>query len=180
MPCNRKRGRVVEGSSLENCRRCEPFVSSNLTASAKILKKISPTRWGFFSSSYRGDFNIAVRGLPFQSSNHIERQCTICRQGPCSALRLSAAKDHPHVGVGNDQGRRDCRRWWCPGARVQCAKTIADCFKFRNKIGLDVALEVLCEAWNDKRTTMDDLWRYAEICRVANVMRPYLEAVVAV
>jgi len=57
------------------------------------------------------------------------------------------------------------------------AKTVADCFKFRNKIGLDVALEALREAWTGKRATMDELWRYAEICRVANVMRPYLEAV---
>jgi hypothetical protein len=57
------------------------------------------------------------------------------------------------------------------------ATTVADCFKFRNKIGLDVALEALREAWNGKRETMDELWRYAEICRVANVMRPYLEAV---
>lgn len=66
------------------------------------------------------------------------------------------------------------------GTRVHVfgvAKTVADCFKFRNKIGLDVALEALREDWNDKRATMDDLWRYAEICRVANVMRPYLEAV---
>ena len=66
------------------------------------------------------------------------------------------------------------------GAQVRVfniAKTVADCFKFRNKIGLDVALEALREAWNDKRATIDDLWRYAEICRVANVMRPYLEAV---
>ena len=57
------------------------------------------------------------------------------------------------------------------------AKTVADCFKFRNKIGLDVALEALREAWNGKRATMDELWRYAEICRVVNVMRPYLKAV---
>lgn len=59
------------------------------------------------------------------------------------------------------------------------AKTVADCFKFRNKIGLDVALEALREAWNGKRVTMDELWRYAEICRVANVMRPYLEGAAA-
>ena len=58
-------------------------------------------------------------------------------------------------------------------------KTIADCFKFRNKIGLDVALEALKNAWNNKQTSMDDLWRYAQLCRVQNVMRPYLEALVA-
>lgn len=55
------------------------------------------------------------------------------------------------------------------------AKTVADCFKYRNKIGIDVALEALRDAWRQKRCTMDALWRYAKICRVTNVMRPYLE-----
>lgn len=56
------------------------------------------------------------------------------------------------------------------------AKTVADCFKFRNKIGLDVALEALRDAWKQKRMSSEDIWRYAKICRVANVMRPYLES----
>jgi predicted transcriptional regulator of viral defense system len=56
------------------------------------------------------------------------------------------------------------------------ARTVVDCFKYRNKIGLDVALEALREVWRDKRATSDELWRYAKICRVANVMRPYLES----
>ncbi len=55
------------------------------------------------------------------------------------------------------------------------AKTVADCFKFRNKIGLDVAIEALRESWREKRCTMDEFWRFAKVCRVANVMRPYLE-----
>jgi len=58
------------------------------------------------------------------------------------------------------------------------AKTIADCFKYRNKIGLDVALEALREAWTDKKVSMDELMEAARICRVANVMRPYLESIV--
>ncbi len=57
------------------------------------------------------------------------------------------------------------------------AKTVADCFKFRNKIGLDVALEALRECRRERRATADEIWRYAEVCRVKNVMRPYLEAV---
>lgn len=57
------------------------------------------------------------------------------------------------------------------------AKTVADCFKFRNKIGLDVALEALREARRAKKASADELWRYATIDRVTNVMRPYLEAV---
>ncbi len=55
------------------------------------------------------------------------------------------------------------------------AKTIADCFKHRNKIGLDVALEALKDAWSHKKVGIDELWHYAKICRVANIMRPYLE-----
>jgi predicted transcriptional regulator of viral defense system len=56
------------------------------------------------------------------------------------------------------------------------AKTVADCFRYRNKIGLDVALEALRDGWRERRFTLDEIWRYAEICRVANVMRPYLES----
>ena len=56
------------------------------------------------------------------------------------------------------------------------AKTVADCFKYRNKIGLDVALEALRDCWRQRKATMDDLWQYAKICRMTNVMRPYLES----
>ncbi len=56
------------------------------------------------------------------------------------------------------------------------AKTVADCFKYRNKIGLDVALEALRACREQNKSSNDELWHYAKICRVANVMRPYLEA----
>jgi hypothetical protein len=55
------------------------------------------------------------------------------------------------------------------------AKTVADCFKYRNKIGINIAIEALREVWRGKRGTMDDLWHFAKVCRIANVMRPYLE-----
>jgi len=59
------------------------------------------------------------------------------------------------------------------------AKTVTDCFKFRNKIGLDVALEALKEAWRERKLTMDELAHFARINRVERVMQPYLEAIVA-
>lgn len=62
-------------------------------------------------------------------------------------------------------------RLYCP------AKTVADCFKYRNKIGIDVAIEALRECRRRRKCNFDDLWKYAKICRVANVMRPYLEAI---
>jgi len=55
-------------------------------------------------------------------------------------------------------------------------KTVADCFKYRNKIGLDVAIEALRECLRTRRCGMDNLWHYARVCRVQNVMHPYLEA----
>jgi len=57
------------------------------------------------------------------------------------------------------------------------AKTVADCFKYRSKVGLAVALEALRESQREKRASVDDVWHYARVCRVANVMRPYLEAI---
>ena len=55
------------------------------------------------------------------------------------------------------------------------AKTVADCFKFRNKVGLDIALEALRDAWRKRKVTMVELDRFAATNRVTNVMRPYLE-----
>ena len=59
------------------------------------------------------------------------------------------------------------------------ARTVVDCFRFRNKIGLDVALEALRDGWSQRKFTLDDLWRYATNGRVANIMRPYIEAITA-
>lgn len=56
------------------------------------------------------------------------------------------------------------------------AKTVADCFKFRNKVGLDVALEALRDYRRADPAGMDELWRHARADRVAQVIRPYLEA----
>jgi predicted transcriptional regulator of viral defense system len=56
------------------------------------------------------------------------------------------------------------------------AKTVADCFKFRNKIGLDVAIEALKDSLRQKEATINEVYRYAKICRVSNVIRPYMEA----
>ena len=68
------------------------------------------------------------------------------------------------------------------GVRVRvygAAKTVADCFKYRRKLGVDVAVEALRDYLRTRAGTVDDLWRYAAVCRVSNVMRPYLEAMAA-
>jgi predicted transcriptional regulator of viral defense system len=56
------------------------------------------------------------------------------------------------------------------------ARTVADCFKFRGRVGLDVALEALRSAWDSRAVTMDELWVAAKLTRMTNVMRPYMES----
>lgn len=56
------------------------------------------------------------------------------------------------------------------------AKTVADCFKFRNKIGPDVALKALRDCYRQKKAPMDELYMAARVCRVARIMQPYLES----
>jgi predicted transcriptional regulator of viral defense system len=91
--------------------------------------------------------------------------------------------DYPPLRVirmRHDLLRRGTRKTTIDGVLVRIttpARTVADCFKFRNKIGLDVALEALREFRRSRRWTPDDLWRYAALCRVTNILRPYLEAI---
>jgi predicted transcriptional regulator of viral defense system len=65
-----------------------------------------------------------------------------------------------------------------PGGTVRVyspAKTVADCFKYRNKYGLDVAVEALRDGWKEKKFTMTELTNAAAVCRVSRVIQPYLE-----
>jgi predicted transcriptional regulator of viral defense system len=80
------------------------------------------------------------------------------------------------TGAALSEGREDHVIEGVPLKIYNLGKTVADCFKFRNKIGLDVALEALRETWRARRCSMSELMRYARVCRVANVMRPYLES----
>lgn len=58
------------------------------------------------------------------------------------------------------------------------AKTVVDCFKYRSRVGLDVAMEALRDCLRWRRASVDEIFRYAKICRVENVMRPYVEAMI--
>ena len=63
-----------------------------------------------------------------------------------------------------------------PVSITSAARTIADCFKYRREVGLDIALEALRDYMRTRSRDVDALWRAARLQRVANVMRPYLEA----
>ena len=56
------------------------------------------------------------------------------------------------------------------------AKTVADCFKFRSKIGTETAIQALRATYREKKATRDELWKAAKVCRVSNIIRPYMES----
>lgn len=110
--------------------------------------------------------------LPHQVWVAIDRRAhrPALKYPPLRVVRFSAAALAEGVGSHRREGRT---------VRVYgVAKTLADCFKYRNKIGLDVALEALRDAWRARKFTMDELDRFAVLCRVRRVMRPYLEGLV--
>lgn len=86
------------------------------------------------------------------------------------------------VRFGNQALTEGVKRHLIEGIEVpifEPAKTIVDCFRYRNKIGLDIALEGLREGLRTKRATPDQLWEFARTARVWSVMHPYVEAMVA-
>lgn len=93
--------------------------------------------------------------------------------------------DYPPVRFVRFSGRaltQGVKRHLIEGIEVpifEPAKTIVDCFRYRNKIGLDIALEGLREGLRTKRATPDQLWEFARTARVWSVMRPYVDAMVA-
>ena len=92
-------------------------------------------------------------------------------KGTGSAIRVTRLS-----GAAFSEGIETVMLDGAPVRVYNLAKTITDCFKLRSKVGLDVALEALREAWKARKVTMDELSRYAKVNRMSNVMRPYLEA----
>jgi predicted transcriptional regulator of viral defense system len=111
--------------------------------------------------------------LPWEVWIAVERgsRAPTLAQPPVRVVRLSGAAFTEGVETHRVEGQT---------VRVySVAKTLADLFKFRNRIGIDVALEALRDAWRERRFTMEALDRAARVCRVERVMRPYIEGIVA-
>ena len=110
--------------------------------------------------------------LPFEVWMTIDRRARrpALRHPPLRLMRASGAALTEGVESHRIEGQ---------AVRVySVSKTLVDCFKYRNKIGLDVALEALRDGWRARRFTMDELDSAAAICRVQRVMRPYIESLV--
>lgn len=120
---------------------------------------------------------LRVHGIGTQAPNEV--WLAIPHNSPTPRLHQPALRAVRMSGAALSEGVEPVRVDGVDVPIFNAAKTVADCFKYRNKIGIDVALEALREGWLQRKITMDALWYYASINRVANVMRPYMESVTA-
>lgn len=112
-------------------------------------------------------FHEITTQMPFEIWVAIERDATKPKAPHVRIVRLTGMAFSEGIETHTKEGLTV--RVYCP------AKTVVDCFKFRNQIGIDIAREALIECLNQKKATRDEIWRYANICHMTNIMRPYLE-----
>ena len=116
-------------------------------------------------------FHEITTQIPMEIWIAVERNQTIPKNKDLSLCIVQLSHTHFSCGIEQHQLQGSTIRVYSP------AKTVVDCFKFRNKIGLDVAREALKDSLAQKKATVDEIYRHAKICRMLSVMRPYLEMV---
>ena len=112
-------------------------------------------------------FHEITTQMPFETWVAIERNSTKPKVPNVRIVRLTGKAFSEGIETHAQEGL---------SVRVYCAaKTVVDCFKFRNKTGIDVAREALIDCLNQKKATRDEIWRYAKVCHMTSIIRPYLE-----
>ena len=101
---------------------------------------------------------------------------TLPRGRPCSLSTCSTFPPTRRGGQTFEQGVETHKVDGFPVRIYSAEKTLADCFKFRNRIGKDTVIEALKLYRERRRPKVDDLVKFARLCRVERIMRPYLEA----
>lgn len=120
---------------------------------------------------------LRIHGLRTQAPNQV--WLAIPQNSPTPRVDRPSLRPVRMSGKALTEGVQSMRIDGLDVPVFNAAKTIADCFKYRNKIGIDVALEALRDGWEQRKISMDELSHYADIDRVSNVMRPYMESVAA-
>ena len=144
-----------------------------------LCRNLSASSWGPQQLCHRRSF-VCSRPCASTTSGH---NCPIRSGSRCLAARVPRLSFPPlrAVRISPSMFSQGIERHRLEGHAVRVyslARTVADCFRFRNTIGLDVALEALKEAWRSGRLNLDELHRVAKQLRVNRVMQPYLETIV--
>jgi predicted transcriptional regulator of viral defense system len=134
----------------------EPFAAVMKSAPQSVICLLSALQ-----------FHEITTQMPFETWVAIERNASKPKVPNVRIVRLTGMAFSEGIQAHKKEGLTV--RVYCP------AKTVVDCFKFRNKIGIDVAREALIDCLNQRKATCDEIWRYAKMCHMTNIMRPYLE-----
>ena len=159
-----------QGMLIRSARGIYTFADTEITASHTLVEAVKRVPHGVVCLLSALSFHELTTQAPFEVWLAIPPKTRTPKEDrlPLRIVRMS--------GQALESGIEEHE---IEGVRVplySSAKTVVDCFKFRNKIGLDVALEALREGLRSKCCTVDEIWQYGKICRMQNVMRPYLEA----
>jgi len=119
---------------------------------------------------------LRIHGLTTQAPHSVWLGIAAGRHAP--KLDWPSLRVVRYSGAGLSAGIETHDRDGVPLRVTGLARTVVDCFKFRNRIGLDVALEALAQVRRERRASNDEIWWLASQLRMANVMRPYLESIV--
>ena len=160
---------VQRGTLIRSARGIYTFADADITVSHTLVEAVKRVPHGVICLLSALSFHELTTQTPFEVWLAISPKTRTPKEDrlPLRIVRMS--------GQSLESGIEDHE---IEGVHIPVyspAKTVVDCFKFRNKIGLDVALEALRECLRSKRCKMDEIWQYAKICRMQNVMRPYLE-----
>lgn len=116
-------------------------------------------------------FHEITTQMPQQTWIAVERGKTIPQSRKLNFKVLKVNPAYFNLGINEYQLQDTTVRVYSP------AKTVVDCFKYRNKTGIDIAREALKDAMFQNKATTDEIYHLAKKCRLLNVMRPYLEMV---
>lgn len=134
----------------------EPFAEVMTSAPQSVICLLSALQ-----------FHEITTQMPFEIWVAIERDASKPKVPNVRIVRLTGMAFSEGIQTHTKEGLTV--RVYCP------AKTVVDCFKFRNKIGIDVAREALVDCLGQRKATRDEIWRFAKICHMSNIIRPYLE-----
>lgn len=159
-----------QGRLIRSARGVYTFADADITASHTLVEAVKRVPHGIVCLLSALSFHELTTQVPFEVWLAIPPKTRAPMENllPLRIVRMSGQSLESGIEKHEIEG--------VSVAIYSPAKTVVDCFKFRNKIGLDIAIEALRECLREKRCTADELWHYAKICRMQNVMRPYLEA----
>ena len=158
---------VKQGKLLRLCRGLYSLPDTLLDENQSLLEVQHLVPNGVFCLLTALQFHDLTTQNPFQVWLAVDRNAAVPRIRSVQNRIFRMSGEMFSAGIEEHKVEGGTIRVYSP------AKTVADCFKYRNKVGLDVAMEALNDAWRKRKIKMDELWHFTQINKVSNVISPY-------